>query len=212
MTAVTRPRIALAALALSATGVLGACGSSAGSDATDTTAAEATTTTAAASGESTTTTAAAETTTTAGGGGGGETTTTEDNEGRDTETSVLDTLSDGDHYVYMAGLESGKVEGQDVQVLLVDPVDFLTGQAAIDAAAEDGVTLDSDYYIRNSEQTIKRIAVVPEASVTSLDGGTANTVPSSVDDVWQQEHLFKINVGNVRDITTISSIDAVYLP
>jgi len=209
MTAVTRPRIALAALALSATGVLGACGSSAGSDTTDTTAAEATTTTAA-SGASTTTTAAAETTTTAGSGG--ETTTTEDNEGRDTETSVLDTLSDGDHYVYMAGLESGKVEGQEVQVLLVDPVDFLTGQAAIDAAAEDGVTLDSDYYIRNSEQTIKRIAVVPEASVTSLDGGTANTVPSSVDDVWQQEHLFKINVGNVRDITTISSIDAVYLP
>lgn len=208
MTAVTRPRIALAALALSATGVLGACGSSGGSDATETT--EAAVTTTAAAGESSTTAASGETTTTASGGG--ETTTTLSSEGRDTETSDLDTLSDGDHYVYMAGLEQGKVEGQDVQVLLVDPVEFLTGQEAIDAAAEDGMTLDTDYYIRNPEQTIKRIAVVPEASVTSLNGGSADPVPSSIDDVWQQEYLFKINVGNVRDITTISSVDAVYLP
>ena len=122
------------------------------------------------------------------------------------------TLADGDHYVYMAGIEDGKVEGQDVSVLLVDPVEFLTGQEAIDAAAADGITLDTDYYVRNPEQTIKHIAVVPEASVTSLSGGSADPVPSSVDDVWQQEYLFKINVGNVRGITTISSIDAVYLP
>ncbi|MGN6695667.1 MAG: hypothetical protein ACTHN0_15940 [Aquihabitans sp.] len=205
----TRTRSAVAVVALSTAGLLAGCGSSADEPA-DTTKAEATTTASTAVDTSETTSTPAEATTTTAAGG--ETTTTESSEGRDTETSELDTLSDGDHYVYMAGLEKGKVEGQDVQVLLVDPVDFLTGQEAIDAAAEDGVTLDTDYYIRNSEQTIKHIAVVPEASVTTLDGGTANTVPSSVDEVWQQEHLFKINVGNVRDITTISSIDAVYLP
>jgi hypothetical protein len=204
----TRTRSAFALVALSTAGLLAGCGSSADEPAS-TTKAEATTTTASEANETTTTTATAETTTTMVDG---ETTTTENNEGRDTETSELDTLSDGDHYVYMAGLEKGKVEGQDVQVLIVDPVEFLTGQAAVDAAAEDGVTLDADYYIRNSEQTIKRIAVVPDASVTTLDGGTANTVPSSVDEVWQQGHLFKINVSNVRDITTISSIEAVYLP
>jgi hypothetical protein len=205
----TRTGIAVAALALSATGLLGACGSSGGSDAGDTTTTSAGSTTTASGSESTTTAAPTETTTTAAGG---ETTTTENLEGVDTETSKLDTLPDGTHYVYMAGLEKGTVEGQPVQVLIVDPVEFLTGQAAVDAAAEDGVELDTDYYIRNSDQTVKRIAVVPEASVTTLDGGTASTIPSSVDDVWQQEHLFKIDVGNVRGITTISSIDAVYLP
>lgn len=208
----TRTRSAVALVALSTAGLLAGCGSS-GDGPADATTTEATTTTAAA-GESTSTSSdpAAATTTSTAVDGGGETTTTLSDEGRDTETSELDTLPDGDHYVYMAGLEKGKVEGQDVQVLLVDPVEFLTGQAAVDAAAEDGVTLDTDYYIRNSEQTIKHIAVVPEASVTTLDGGTASTVPSSVDEVWQQEHLFKINVGNVRGVTTISGIDAVYLP
>ena len=203
----TRTGAAAAALALSTTSLLAACGSSGGSEPTATTA-DKTTTTAADTSETTST--PMDTTTTAASDGG-ETTTTESSEGVDTETSQLDTLSDGDHYVYMAGLEQGKVEGQDVQVLIVDPVEMLTGQAAVDAAAEDGVTLDTDYYIRNSEQTVKRIAVVPEASVTSLSGGSADPVPSSVDEVWQQEHLFKINVGNVRGITTISSIDAVYL-
>lgn len=207
----TRTRSTVAVLALSTAGLLAACGSG-GSDAG--TENEVTTTTASAGEETTTTTEAAggETTTTAGGSEGEVTTTTENNEGVDTETSVLDTLPDGDHYVYMAGLENGKVEGQDVQVVIVDPVEFLTGQAAIDAAAEDGVTLDTDYYIRNSDQTVKRIAVVPEASITTLAEGSSGSKPSSVDEVWQQEYLFKINVGNVRDVTTISSIDAVYLP
>lgn len=209
----TRTRSTVAVLALSTAGLLAACGSG-GSDATEAGGgSEATTTTAVASGgETTTSVGGGEATTTTADGGGGETTTTENNEGVDTETTVLDTLPDGDHYVYMAGLEQGKVEGQDVQVVIVDPVEFLTGQAAIDAAAEDDMTLDTDYYIRNSDQTVKRIAVVPDASVTTLAEGGSGSRPSSVDEVWQQEHLFKINVGNVRGITTISSIDAVYLP
>lgn len=172
---------------------------------------------AATSGESTTT-AATETTaattdeTTSTEADESPTTSPEDNsEGTDTETSVLDTLPDGDHYVFMAGLEDGMVEGQEVQVVIVDQVELLTGQEAIDAAAQDGETLDTDYYVRNTDQTVKRIAVVPEAQVTTLDGGTANTVPSSVSEVWNQPHLFKINVGNVRGITTISSIEPVYL-
>lgn len=210
----TRSRRTAAVFALSTAGLLAACGSG-GSEATESgggSGAETTTTAAPAGGETTTSAAESETTTTAGEGSGATTSTTENLEGVDTETTVLDTLPDGDHYVYMAGLENGKVEGQDVQVVIVDPVEFLTGQAAIDAAAEDGMTLDTDYYIRNSDQTVKRIAVVPEASITTLAEGGSGSRPSSVDEVWQQEHLFKINVGNVRDITTISSIDAVYLP
>jgi hypothetical protein len=150
-----------------------------------------------------------------------ETTSTDpstSDEGRDTETSELDTLPDGDHYGYMAGLESGTVEGQAVQVIIFDKVDFLTGEAAVTAAQEDGVipadqdSIENDYYIRNQNQTVRRLAVVPDAQIFTLAGGGTDQVASSVDEVWNQPYLFKINVGNVRGITTISSIEAVYLP
>ncbi|QXC63248.1 hypothetical protein KSP35_10930 [Aquihabitans sp. G128] len=196
---------------------LGACGGSGSDDAaTTTTKAPAATSTTA--GTSSSTTAATASTTTVDEGttttaAGGVTTTTESSEGRDTDTSELDTLTpDGDHYGYMAGLEKGTVEGQPVQVLLWDEVELFTGQAAVDAAAEDGQTLETDYYVRNENQTIRHLAVVPDASVTSLDGGGPTPVPSSVDEVWQQQYLFKINVGTVRGVTTISGIEGVYLP
>ena len=205
----TRTGVAAAALALSSAVLLGACGSSGGSEPADMPKDTSTSTSTTAADTSETTGPPVATTSTTPGGA---TTTTLSSEGVDTETSELDTLPDGDHYGYMAGLEKGTVEGQDVQVILWDEVEFLTGQEAIDAAATDSVTLDTDYYIRNKNQTIRRLAVVPDASVTTLQEGTSGSKPSSVDEVWQQEYLFKINVGNVRDITTVSSIDAVYLP
>lgn len=204
----TRPALAAGLLAVSLLAV--GCGSDDGDDAATTSS-----TTEAVTAEETTSTTEAPTTTEAAE----ETTTTsEDLEGVDTETSVLDTLADGDHYGYLAGLENGTVEGQAVQVIIFDPVEFLTGDAAVAAAQADGVipadqdAIENDYYIRNPEQTVLRLAVVPEASVTSLDGGSPNPVPSSVDEVWQQDYLFRINVGNVRGITTVSGIEAIYLP
>jgi hypothetical protein len=209
MTARTTTRIAIAASALSLTLGLAACGSG-GSEDADT--ADATTTTVA---DETTTSEAPETTTTVAE----ETTTTLTNEGVDTETSELDTLEDGVHYGYLAGIEEGTVEGTPVSVLLFDKVEFLTGDDATAAAKEDGVipedqlAIENDYYIRNNNQAIRRIAVVPDASVSTLpEGGGPGMVPSGVDEVWRQPYLFKIDVGNVRGITTISSIEAVYLP
>lgn len=200
----------LSAAALAGTLLVG-CGTSGGSDAADdptTTTSEATTTSTEV--EATTTTAADAI----------ETTTTESSEGRDTETSELDTLPDGDHYGYLAGVEDGMVEGQAVQVIIWDEVQFLTGDAATAAAKEDGVipadqdAIENDYYIRNENQTVRRLAVVPDAQVFTLasDGGSTDLVASSVTEVAEQEFLFKINVGNVRDITTVSSIEAVFLP
>lgn len=205
----TRTGVAAAALALSSAALLGACGSSGGSEPADTPKDTSTSTSTTAADTSETTGPPVATTSTTPGGA---TTTTLSSEGVDTETSELDTLPDGDHYGYMAGHEMGKVEGQDVEVIIWDEVQFLTGQEAIDAASEDGVTLDTDYYVRNENQTVRRLAVVPDASVTSLKEGSPDPVPSSVSDVWQQPYLFKINVGNVRGITTVSSIEAVFLP
>src|SRR3954447_22475174 len=149
----TSRRRTAAALAM-ATILLAACSSN-GSDAakkdtTTSTAAKTTTTEAGTTtpppGKPTPTPAAAATTTT----GGGATTTTGP-EG--TETGSLDTLPSGVHYGYFAGIESGTVEGQPVQVLLWDEVQFLTGQAAVDAAhahhdiPPDQNYVDNDYYI-----------------------------------------------------------------
>jgi hypothetical protein len=206
----SRPRYLLGAVVLVGALVVAGCGSDEGDDASATTSTEATTTTADAS--TTTSSDDAGTTSTEA------TTTTESSEGVDTDTTVLDTLPDGDHYGYMAGLENGTVEGQAVQVIIFDKVDFFTGADAVAAAQEDGVIpadqdfIENDYYIRNNNQTVRRLAVVPEASVSSLQGGSPDPVPSSVDEVWQQDYLFRINVGNVRDITTVSGIEAVYLP
>lgn len=202
----------LSAAALAGTLLVG-CGASGGSDAADDPA-----TTSTAAEEATTTTEAQATTTTEAEAA--TTTTTESSEGRDTETSELDTLPDGVHYGYIAGLEDGMVEGQAVQVIIWDEVQFLTGDAATAAAKEDGVipadqdAIENDYYIRNENQTVRRLAVVPDAQVFTLanDGGSPEQVASSVTEVAEQEFLFKIDVGNVRDITTVSSIEAVFLP
>ncbi len=217
MTKTTWKQTSAAAVAVLALALAG-CGSSDGSDgaagstttapadsdttAETTTAPEATDTTAA---DDPTTTVVEDTTPTTEDDGG--------DEGRDTETSQLDTLSDGDHIGYIAGVEKGVVEGQDVQVILFDEVEVLTGQAAIDAAAEDGVTLDTDYYVRDADATVVSVAVVPEAQVTRLDGGSANQVPASVDEVAaaSEDALFSINTSTVREITLINSISGYYL-
>lgn len=206
----TRPALAAGLLAVSLLAV--GCGSDDGDDAAPSTTTEAVTAEQSSTTEAPTSTTVDEPTTDE------TTTTTEDLEGVDTETSVLDSLPDGGHYGYLAGLESGTVEGQPVQVIIFDPVEFLTGDAAVAAAQADGVipadqdAIENDYYIRNPEQTVLRLAVVPEASVTSLADGSAEPVPSSVDEVWQQDHLFRIEVGTVRGITTVSGIEAIFLP
>ncbi len=215
----TRRVVTLAVVAALA---LAGCGDDDGGDgaASTTTGAgsvDATTSTTAAAGGSTETTASGTdegTSTTAGDPGDPTTTTSPDSEGRDTETSVLDSLDDGEHYGYLAGLEEGTVEGQDVQVVIWDEVEFLTGEAADEAAAlaGDESPVPNDYYVRNTTQTVRRLAVVPDASAFTLDGGGPDLVPSSVSEVAFEDHLFKILVSNVRGVTTVSLIEAVYLP
>lgn len=205
-----RTRLAVVAAAALAALTVVACGTSGGDDDAGATTTTASTTTEASTTGAPTTTTATPTTTTADDGG---------NEGTDTETSELDTLPDGVHYGFMAGHETGMVEGQPVEVILWDEVEFFTGPAADDAAHEDGVIppeqehIENDVYIRNKNQTIRRLAVVPDASVTTLgENGSPGEVPSSVNEVVTQPYLFKILVGNVRGITTISSIEGVYIP
>lgn len=205
--------LASAALSLTLATSLIACGSDGDDVATDD---AASTTVAESTAPTTAPTTDADTTTTVDDA---STTIPDDSlEGVDTETSVLDTLPDGVHHGYIAGLETGTVEGQSVQVIIFDPVELLTGDAATQAAIEDGVLgpdegpIPNDVYVRNEVQTVIRLAVVPEAQVSTLSGGGPDLVPSSVDEVWRQTYLFRIDAQNVRGITTLSSIEAVYLP
>src|SRR4051812_30508594 len=211
----TSRRRAAAALAM-ATILLASCssnGSDAAKDTTTTTTAKTTTTGKATTttGKATTTTTTAATTTT----GGGATTTTGP-EG--TETGSLDTLPSGEHYGYFAGIESGTVEGQPVQVLLWDEVQFLTGKAAVDAAhahhaiPDDQDFVDDDYYIVNDNQKVRRLAIVPDAQVTKVKDGSTDQTPSSPDEVSKDHGLYKIEIQNVRGISTITLVEGVFLP
>ncbi|WP_426571662.1 hypothetical protein [Aquihabitans sp. McL0605] len=214
MTRSSTLRFGTAAAAVAMAALLAACGSSGGDQADSTTTTAASTTTA----DAGTTTSTTDGTTSTSSAAGGTTSTTLSSEGVDTETTKLETLPDGKHYGYIAGIENGTVEGQAVQVIIFDKVDFLTGADAVAAAHEDGAIpadqdfVDNDYYIRNQNQTVRRLAVVPDATVTSLSGGSPDPVPSSVTEVAKTDFLYKIDVGNVRGITTVSSIEGVFLP
>ncbi|CAN5669203.1 hypothetical protein BH10ACT1_BH10ACT1_22000 [soil metagenome] len=203
-----------AAMAMVAVGALAlaACGSSDGSDgaaSTTTKVSTATTTDA----PSTTSAGTGTTEASPGTTAAGLTTTTESSEGRDTETSELDNLADGDHVGHIAGVENGTVEGQAVQVILFDEVQVLTGQEAIDAATADGVALEADYYVRDPESTLVKVAVAPDASVTTLQGGSADQVPSSVTEIGDagDDVLHTIDTSTVRDVTLVNSIEGYYL-
>ena len=211
--------VAAAALALAALAGCGAKGSDKAADTTTTAADSSTAATSTTAGDTTTTTGATTSTTT-----GSVTTTTEDNsgdpgkEGSTSTSSNLDTLPTGIHYGYFAGLEDGKVEGQDVQVLLWDEVEFLQGDAAVAAAhahhdiPDDQDYVDDDYYIVNDNQLVRHLAIVPDAQVTHLKDGGTDQEPSSPSDVYKEQGLFKIEIQNVHGISTITSVEGVFLP
>ncbi len=63
----------------------------------------------------------------------------------------LTDLADGRQYVYAKSIDPAK------RTIVVDVVQFLTGQAAEDAAKEDGNEVDNDYYIRNQNPTLRTL-------------------------------------------------------
>jgi hypothetical protein len=79
-------------------------------------------------------------------------------------------------YVLTASVTGGK------NYISIDYVQFLTGQAAIDAAKTDGVAqkdsqghwyVDNDYYIVNDNTKIRTFEVAPTASIKVLKTGSS---------------------------------------
>ena len=97
------------------------------------------------------------------------------------EPAIGDVLADGRHPGYLRAADAGK------RTVTVDVIQFLTGDEARKASAADhpGETLDSDYYIRNTNPKLRTLSLAAEVDVTLLDselGGTdaAKSVPADV--------------------------------
>jgi hypothetical protein len=208
--------------------LLAGCGS--GGDGDDASPPKKTTTSTSSSSTTAPEAGASTTTTTAGGGStttepgkdGGEQTDPTiadgDNPEGDLETSPLDTLPSGTHFGYLKGISSGLVEGQAVSIVQFDKVEFLTGQAAVDAAhaagdiPEDQDYVENDYYIVNDNPTLRSLAVVPDAQVSVIESGSPDPQPAGITDAVATPGLYEILVQNVRGITTITSVQGVFLP
>jgi hypothetical protein len=131
-----------AAAALLATAAAGCAGGSGGDEAPDGGAGAGPTTTVAAGG-STVPDGAADATTT-------------------TVNEAADTLEDGRHPVRIVAVSDGD------KTVRFDLIQFLTGEAANKAAAEDGEESPppNDYYIRNVNPKLRTLAIAPSATVT----------------------------------------------
>jgi hypothetical protein len=77
-----------------------------------------------------------------------------------------DTLPDGWWF--------GQVTDEVTDTLALDLSCFFTGQAAIDAAAEDGQTVENDVYIRNDSTTVRETPLADGVVAQCLTGGTAD--------------------------------------
>ena len=76
-----------------------------------------------------------------------------------------DTLADGRHAGYVRSVDTGG------RTVVVDVIQFLTGEAARDASVADGHggEVPNDYYIRNVNPRLRTLAFADAVEVTVLD-------------------------------------------
>lgn len=117
--------------------------------------------------------------------------------------------------------ESGKDIGEVKKVweeggsayMNIDYVQFLTGQAALDAARADGVIgptdpLENDVYVRNQNKRIRTFKISPYVKVTVFLGQTAKASSLSEFRSIYEHYLWWVTVDN----GTVTKIDAQYTP
>jgi hypothetical protein len=73
--------------------------------------------------------------------------------------SLATDLPDGTHYAFLKSLDLA------TRTVVVDVVQFLTGDAARQAATDDGQEADNDYYVRNVNTKLRTLAYVPSPPV-----------------------------------------------
>jgi hypothetical protein len=65
-----------------------------------------------------------------------------------------------------------------------DLATIYTGPEAVEAAAAEGIELDTDFYISNVNPRLRPIAVAPNATITTIGDGDlcCEPIPTSLDD------------------------------
>lgn len=105
-----------------------------------------------------------------------------------------DSLADGRHATYLRSVDTGG------RTMVVDVIQFLTGEAARNASVADGHGGDvpNDYYIRNVNPKLRTITFADAVEVTVLDssvGGNdaARSVPA---DIATLARVVQLRVGS----------------
>jgi hypothetical protein len=131
-----------------------------------------------------------------------------------TQTALATDLKDGRHYAYLKALDTTKL------TLTLDVVQFLTGEEAEKAAADDGEEA-YDYYIRNQNTKLRTLTVAPGAAVVVNTLTASETGSSSKDKAITlaklatyfakgeaQERVFYVTLSGSR----VVKINEQYLP
>ena len=120
-------------------------------------------------------------------------------------------LAAGKYQGYIASVTTTPVAGNDIVTIAFDKADLLTGDAAAKAAQDQGQTLDGDYFILNTQKTVRLLPLGDEATTNQLAGGSPTLSPGDVQAV-SPDQLVEITVDNADGRTWVSDISEVYLP
>jgi hypothetical protein len=95
-------------------------------------------------------------------------------------------LSDGRHFAYIQNIDTSSPPA----TLTIDTAEFLSGEEANRAAAEDGVieegeSVENDYYVRNPDETTTGLPITSDVSVTHIhcNGGCRENLPGEFEDL-----------------------------
>lgn len=124
-------------------------------------------------------------------------------------------LADGTYYAYFKSIDLG------TRTVVVDVVQFLTGEAAAKAAREDGKEADNDYYVRNTNPKLRTLTFVPFPPIvvnTLTADETGDATKDTTITVERFDGYFGLGEAQSRLYTftlagdAVTRIHEVYLP
>jgi hypothetical protein len=133
-------------------------------------------------------------------------------------------LEDGEHFGFIRDVGEG--------VLIFDRADLLSGEAALEAAREDGAIgegeeLMNDFYIDNDDAETSELALDPDATIEILGFDASNAIeattvtPETFEDLWagteDPNEFYGFVVGELPVTVTVSggvvtAVTQQYLP
>ena len=120
-------------------------------------------------------------------------------------------LPAGKYQGYIASVTTTPVAGNDMVTLAFDKADLLTGDAAAEAAKAQGQTLDGDFFVLNTQKTVRLLPLGDEATANQLVGGSPTLSPGDVQAI-SPDQLVEVTVDTADGRTWVSDVSVIYLP